>query len=63
MKLKEFAQKISELAEECPDAEVRLETFYRNTNSASQLNAPDVFCLNKALKRLTIVGDGEPQKY
>jgi len=63
MNLKEFAEKINDLVQKCPDAEVRMEVFGNLYDAKSQINAPQSFILNEKSKKLTILGDGKLLKY
>ena len=63
MKLSEFVTLLETLAADYPEAEVRMEVYDSESKRASLLNKPVVFSMNCDNTKLTIVGDGVPQRY
>lgn len=63
MKLSEFSALLGVFAADYPEAEVRMEVYNSESGKASLLNKPVVLSMNCDNTKLTIVGDGVPQKY
>lgn len=63
MTVKQLYDTLEEYVSMCPDAVVRMEVFDKNSAKGSHLNKPCTVCISSDHKKITIVGDGEPQPY